>query len=108
MKESLTRGEIKTHDHFTTCKRLFHKLLHLKISPVDHTYGFKLLSEKRIKLDESDESKSPPGAKAPRKQLATKRVLHSFHEKARHVKVSPMKESQSQVSGLGSPNYSIR
>ena len=75
---------------------------------MDHTYSFKLLSEKRIKLDESDEPKSPMGGKAPRKQLATKRVLHSFHEKARHVKVSPMKESQSQVSGLGSPNFSIR
>ena len=71
---------------------------------------FHLRSEKRAKLEivSTSSTPTPPdeaqrkstGGRAPRKQLAT-RVLHSFHEKARHVAVSPVKDNQSQASGLG-------
>ena len=61
-----------------------------------------LSSEKR--RDSPGDSKTPNGLKGPRKQLATKPVLHSFHEKARQYKsmnLSPNKATQSQPSGLG-------
>ena len=60
---------------------------------------FYLRSEKRT--DSQGESKTPNGGKGPRKQLATRPALHSFHEKARQMNKSPNKATQSLTSGLG-------
>ena len=58
-----------------------------------------LSSEKRI--NSPGESKTLNAGKGPRKQLATKPALQSFHEKARQMNKSPNKAIQSQTSGLG-------
>lgn len=61
--------------------------------------NFYLSPEKRT--DSQGESKTPNGGKGPRKQLATKPALHSFHEKARQINKSPNKATQGQTSGQG-------